>query len=58
MTRFEYDPDFHALVKIKDGIETGRLSVEESEFDSLSFLLWSYLQDKKFSIEVEDKVAV
>lgn len=54
MTRFEYDPSFQTIVKIKDGQETGRLSIQECELESLSFLLWTYLQDKKFSIEVQD----
>lgn len=54
MTKFEYDPEFRCMVKYQDGIEKGRLCLEEQEFDALYFSLWTLLQDKRFSIEVMD----
>ena len=53
--KFEYDPEMQTIYKFKDGAAVGSISVSDTEVHSLSFLLWSYLVDKKFSIEVDSK---
>jgi hypothetical protein len=54
MTKFDYDPTFQTIIKYKDGVEESRLFVQQEEFESLAFLLWTYLMDKKFSLEVQE----
>jgi hypothetical protein len=55
MTKFDYDPTFQTIIKYKDGVEESRLFVQQEEFESLAFLLWTYLMDKKFSLEVQEQ---
>lgn len=56
MTEFKYDPEFHAIVKVIDNREVNRISVEESELESLAFAIWVYLTDNKISKKVLDTV--
>lgn len=55
MIKFEYNPEFQTIVKYSNNENIGSLSVQESEFEQISFLLWSYLQNKKFSILVDEE---
>jgi hypothetical protein len=54
MTKFDYDPTFQTIIKYKDGVEEQRLFVQQEEFESLAFLLWTYLMDKQFTLEVQE----
>lgn len=55
MTLFEYNPEYQTLVKFKDGKQIDSLSVAECDLPMLLQILWDYLKDKKFFIEVEEK---
>lgn len=52
ITRFEYLPDTKTVVKYKQGIEVSRLDLEDQELESLYFMLWTCIQDKRFAVEL------
>ncbi len=57
ITRFEYFPDTKTVVKYKQGVEVARLELEDQELESLYFMLWTCIQDKRFALDLYEPEA-